>query len=117
MISSHGAAAIMFGTNAPLKRRRLENGSTHILATWGIVGFVVAACAVLIGLETSRVIDHRAEVLADSRKETANLTSSLIQHAELTFRTADAILIGVTERLGHEALDTEARRRLKAWFA
>jgi diguanylate cyclase (GGDEF)-like protein/PAS domain S-box-containing protein len=107
----------MFGPKTPAKGRRFENGSTHILATWGIVGFIAAACAVLIGLETSRIISQRSEVLADSRKDTANLTSSLIQHAELTFRTADAILIGVVERLEHETLDAEARQRLKAWFA
>ena len=85
----------MFVSKTPAKSRRLESGSTHILATWGIVGFIAAACAVLIGLETSRIISQRSEALADSRKDTANLTSSLIQQAELTFRTADAILIGV----------------------
>ena len=107
----------MFVSKTPAKGRRFESGSTHILATWGIVGFIAAACAVLIGLETSRIVSQRSEVLTDSRKETANLTSSLIQHAELTFRTADAILIGVVERLEHETLDAEVRQRLKAWFA
>ncbi len=109
----------MLGPKTPVsgRRPRLESGSTHLLATWGIVGFIAAACAVLIGLETSRIIAQRSEVLADSRKDTANLTSSLTQHAELTFRTADAILIGVVERLEHETLDADARRRLRAWFA
>jgi len=56
----------------------------------------------VVGLEVSRVVSHRSEVIADARKDTANLTSSLIQHAELTFRTADAVLIGVVERLERE---------------
>src|SRR5271167_3921668 len=100
----------MFEPKKPATGPRSESGSTHIFATWGIVGFIAAACAVLIGLETSRIISQRSEVLANSRKETANPTSSLIQHAELTFRTADAILIGVVERLEHETPGQEGRQ-------
>ena len=106
----------MVSPNIPVKNERLEHGSTHILATWGIAGFIAIACAVLIGLATSHIINQRSEILADSRKDTANLTSSLIQHAELTFRTADAILIALVERLEHEDIDSEAVERLKAWF-
>jgi diguanylate cyclase (GGDEF)-like protein/PAS domain S-box-containing protein len=80
------------------------------------VGFIAAACSVLIGLETSHIINERSAVLADSRLDTANLTGSLIQHAELTFRTADAILIAAVERAEHDTLDPASRRRLRAWF-
>jgi diguanylate cyclase (GGDEF)-like protein/PAS domain S-box-containing protein len=107
----------MVSPDIPVKNERVERGSTHILATWGIAGFIAIACTVLIGLEASHIITQRSEILADSRKDTANLTSSLIQHAELTFRTADAVLIGVVERLEHEPLDSAARQRLTAWFA
>jgi diguanylate cyclase (GGDEF)-like protein len=109
-------AAIMYGPMTPARSRRFESGSTHILATWGIAGFIALACAGLIGLETSRIITQRSEILADGQLDTTNLTSSLMQHAELTFRTADAILIGVVERLEHENSGPEARERLKAWF-
>jgi diguanylate cyclase (GGDEF)-like protein len=106
----------MFGPNSPIKSGTPAGGSTHILATWGITGFIAVACALLIGLETSYVLNQRSDILADDRKDSTNLTGSLIQHAELTFRTADAILIGVVERLEHESLDLEARQRLQAWF-
>ena len=106
----------MFAPKTPSKRVKFENSSTQFIATWGILGFVTAACAVLIGFETLRVVNQRSELLADARKDTANLTSSLIQHAELTFRTADAILIGLVERLEHEPLGPEERQRLKTWF-
>jgi diguanylate cyclase (GGDEF)-like protein len=106
----------MFGLKTPVKGGRREGGSTHILATWGIAGFICAACAVLIGMEISHILRQRSAVLAESRKETANLTSSLIQHAELTFRTADALLIGIVERVEHESLGPESRQRLRAWF-
>jgi diguanylate cyclase (GGDEF)-like protein len=106
----------MFGIKAWMKARRSGSGTAHILATRGIAWFVALACTVLVGLEISRVVTQYTAVIADARKDTANLTSSLIQHAELTFRTADAILIGAVESLEGNALDTAGRKRLKAWF-
>ena len=107
----------MFGVKAWMKAKRSGGGTAHLLATWGIAWFVALACTVLIGLEVSRVVAQRSQVIANARLQTANLTRSLTQHAELTFRTADAILIGAVERLENERLDSEARERLKAWFA
>ncbi len=106
----------MFRPNKPMNSGKVKKGSTHILATWGIVGFVAAACAILVGLETSRILSQRSEVLTDSRKDMANLTASLIQHAELTFRTADAVLIEVVESLQHQSPGPQLNERLKAWF-
>ena len=106
----------MFGMKARTKAGRLASGAAHSMATRGIAWFVALACTVLIGLEVSRVISQHSEVIADARKDTANLTSSLIQHAELTYHAADAVLIGVVERLEREKLDTATRERLKAWF-
>jgi diguanylate cyclase (GGDEF)-like protein/PAS domain S-box-containing protein len=91
--------------------------ANHRRATWGIAGFVALACAAVIGLESSRIVTQRADVIADARLDTANLTSSLIQHAELTFQTADAILISIVERLEHETPNAAERPRLKALFA
>ena len=107
----------MFGVKAWMNARRSGGGTAHLLATWGIAWFVALACTVLIGLEVSRVVAQRSAVMANARLQTANLTRSLLQHAELTFRTADAILIGAVERLEKETLDNNARERLKAWFA
>jgi diguanylate cyclase (GGDEF)-like protein/PAS domain S-box-containing protein len=106
----------MFGVKAWMKARLSGSRATHTLATRGIAWFVALACTVLVGLEVSHVVAQHAEVIADARKDTANLTGSLIQHAELTFRTADAILVGVVERLEHEPLDAVTRDRLKDWF-
>ena len=106
----------MASRSIPGERAATEHGSTRILATWGIAGFIAAACAVLIGLETSHILNQRSDILADSRKDQTNLTGSLIQHAELTFRTADAILIAAVERLEHEPPGPEARARLRAWL-
>ncbi|MGA2994525.1 bifunctional diguanylate cyclase/phosphodiesterase [Bradyrhizobium sp.] len=96
--------------------RRSGNGTAQRLAT-RVAWFVALACTVLIGLEVSRIVTQRSTVIANARLQTANLTKSLLQHAELTFRTADAILIGVVERLEHESLDAVTHERLRAWFA
>lgn len=66
-------------------QQRSENGPTRISASWAIALLISAACAALIATETSRVVSQRQEILAEAQKETANLASSLIQHAELTF--------------------------------
>src|SRR5580692_4928142 len=107
----------MFGVKAWMKARRSGIGTAHILATRGIAWFVALACTLLVGLEITRVVTQHSEIIANARKDTANLTGSLIQHAELTFRTADAVLIGAVERLEHEPLDSKARERMTAWFA
>jgi diguanylate cyclase (GGDEF)-like protein len=106
----------MSGVNNLLTARRAANGTTHRLATWGIAGFVALACTALIGLETSRIIAQRDDLLAGSRKDTANLTSSLIQHAELIFRSADAVLTAMVERLEHDDLNAGMRDRIRSWF-
>jgi diguanylate cyclase (GGDEF)-like protein len=106
----------MFGVKAWMKAKRSGIGTAHLLATRGIAWFVALACTVLVGLEVSRGVTQHSQVIADARKDTANLTGSLIQHAELTFRTADAILLGIVERLEGDALDTADRNRLRASF-
>jgi PAS domain S-box-containing protein len=106
----------MFGVKAWMKAKRSGNGTAQRLAT-RVAWFVALACTVLIGLEVSRILTQRSMVIVNARLQTANLTRSLTQHAELTFRTADAILIGAVERLENEKLDSDARQRLKAWFA
>ena len=105
----------MFGVKAWMERKH-KDGASHLLATRGIAGFVALACTALIGLEAARVMELRSEILANGRQNTTNLTSSLIQHAELTFRTADALLIGAVERLEHDTMNAEGRARLKARF-
>jgi diguanylate cyclase (GGDEF)-like protein/PAS domain S-box-containing protein len=106
----------MFGVKAWMQARRSGVGTAHILATRGIAWFVALACTALIGLEAFRVIELRSDVMAKGRQDTTNLASSLIQHAELTFRTADALLIGIVERLEHDNMNYEGRERLKARF-
>jgi diguanylate cyclase (GGDEF)-like protein len=82
-----------------------------------IAGFVALVCVALLVLETSHVVGQRDEVMTRARMDTANLAASLAQHADLTFRTADALLIGTVERLENETeFDQRAQQRLRNWF-
>ena len=98
------------------KRPQSEDGPGRISASWATAALIAVACAALIGLEASHIIQQRGDVLADGRKDTTNLAGSLIRHAELTFRVADTLLSGAVERLEHDGLDPQGRERLKSWF-
>jgi signal transduction histidine kinase len=85
-------------------------------AKW-VVTLIVLACAVFVGVDAFRIINKRAEVLADADRESSNLASSLILQAELIFRTADALLVAAVFSLEHGGFQPENRSSLKAWFA
>ena len=97
--------------------QRGVRNSGFLSATRLIAGFVALVCVALLALETSHVMSQRTEIMARARSDTANLASSLAQHAELTFRTADALLIATVERVEHEPnFDPQAQQRLRNWF-
>jgi diguanylate cyclase (GGDEF)-like protein len=81
------------------------------------VVFVLAVCGAIVSLQVAHILDGRAKVLADGKRDTANLVKSLIQHADLTFRSADTLLLGVVERAEHGGTETSAAREtLTSWF-
>jgi diguanylate cyclase (GGDEF)-like protein len=81
------------------------------------LGFVLAVCGAIVSLEVSHVLRDRAKALEDGERDTANLVTSLMQQADLTFRSADTILMGVVERAEHGGLEgSAARERLTSWF-
>jgi len=86
-------------------------------ASMGTAALIVLACVAFAGIETSRIMQQRAQVYADGERDTTNLTSSLLQHAELTFRTADAILIAAVHDIEGGALENARQAGLKAMLA
>jgi diguanylate cyclase (GGDEF)-like protein len=81
------------------------------------LGFVLIVCAVIVGMEASRILEQRAAELADGTRDNENLLKSLMQHTELTFRTADTLLTSVVERLEHGDLKPAGgRERIAIWF-
>jgi diguanylate cyclase (GGDEF)-like protein len=81
------------------------------------LAFILIVCVVILGLETSRILEQRTEALARGQRDTANLVKSLMQQAELTFRSADTVVTGLVERLESGDLDQSGgRERLASWF-
>ena len=69
-----------------------------------MAGFVFLICIALIGIEAVKLFNERGKVLADARKDTANLASSLAQHADLTFKSADTLLVSIVQRLDRDGV-------------
>lgn len=90
---------------------------SETLATKWIAALIAIACLAFVGFQTSRILDHRAELWHDEQIDTANLTNSLIKHAELTVRTADALLIATVFGLEHGLFKEDNLHVLQTWFA
>ena len=99
----------MFFSSNLLQRRAVSGARSNIASsTWALLGFIAFTSIALLGLTASNIIDQRAAIMAEGRKETTNLARTLIQHAEFTFRSADNILIGIVERLEHDSFGPTA---------
>jgi PAS domain S-box-containing protein len=83
---------------------------------WQIVALIAVACITFLGIETAQILQYRSEVRTTGESNTANLARSLSSHAELTFRTADALLIAAVERLQNTTMDPQQQQQLRAWF-
>ena len=95
---------------------RRADGRWFSAISW-TTGLIVLTCATFIGVETFHIVQHRSFVLADGEKDNANLANSLMQQAELTFRTADALLLATVFRLENRPFPTEERALASALFA
>jgi signal transduction histidine kinase/ActR/RegA family two-component response regulator len=84
--------------------------------SWTTV-LIVLTCATFIGVEAFHIVKHRSFVLADGEKDNFNLADSLMQQAELTFRTADALLLATVFRLEKTPFSTEEQELSSALFS
>ncbi|MBR0993102.1 response regulator [Bradyrhizobium japonicum] len=92
-------------------------GKTWFSATRRTTALIVVACLAFLAVEAVHVVQQRAFVLDNGKKENANLANSLLQQAELTFRTADALLLATVFRLEHSPFTSDERALVKAMFA
>lgn len=99
------------------------NPRIQVLRNWwrtsaatAIVLFIIAICSTLFVLELSRIWSQRLDAIEGAKRDTKNLARSLAQHAEDTFRTADALLISAVERAEAEVLDGPSVDRLRRVF-
>ncbi len=89
-------------------RRERKRPSLHAR----VVTSVLAFCLLLVGLDGWRTWQLREITIGADRTETTNLARSLAQHAHDTVQTADAILVGVRERVESEGLAPDKVARL-----
>lgn len=82
-----------------MRPKPVSSNARRFSVTVATTAFVIAACVALVVLQFFNIAHSREETLATARKETANLTISLVQHAELSFRTADASLAAITSQI------------------
>jgi diguanylate cyclase (GGDEF)-like protein/PAS domain S-box-containing protein len=105
-----------FNQETSPKRSVFGAASHKLLATWGLLGFILLGAVAVLGLSAVNIVSQRAAILADGQRDTTNLARSLKQHAELSFGKADVLLTAIVERLENDKLDQKALERLKAWF-
>lgn len=82
-------------------------------AAWTTILTIVVAAS-FIAVEALHMVQQRASAFAAGTKENANLAASLLQNAELTFRTADTLLLSSVFRLEHSAFGAEEQDITKA---
>jgi diguanylate cyclase (GGDEF)-like protein len=63
------------------------------------VAFVVLVCISLLAVVGWSRWNARAIQLSEKRTATSNMTRALAQHAEMTVKAADTVLVGVVERM------------------
>lgn len=78
--------------------------------------FVVLVCIAILALSGWREWMSRVTELKNSETDMSNLARSLTQHADDTFELADAVLIGMVDRLETDGTDPVAIARLQAFL-
>ena len=82
-----------------------------------ILLFVLVVCGLISGLEATRIWTQRSEALEDGKTDLANLTMSLTQHADQTFRGVDAVLAGLVAQMETtDRQDSDGVKRMTRWF-
>lgn len=90
-------------------RQRLPRGAT--------IAFISILVVVVVGYDLYQTWEGRSREIEDSRREVANLGWSAAQHAEIAFRSADASLIALVERVEVDGTAPEELERLRRLMA
>ncbi|MCJ2084803.1 PAS domain S-box protein [Methylobacterium sp. E-005] len=74
-------------------------------------------CSMLVGLEVWHEWDQRAADIQQTEKSALNVARAVAREADATFRLADTVLFGITERLQNSGRSPEALDRLSRSMA
>ncbi len=96
---------------------RIHNDANGLprLPFWA-AAFVTLACVALLALSGWREWQARSADLKSAEVDMTNLARSLTQHAEDTVEVADAILLGLANRLETSGTDSAAISRIQAFL-
>lgn len=81
------------------------------------ISFIVLVFLSAASITVWRTATSYQYQLQEARTDTSDLASSLAQHAEDTFKTADIVLLDLVERVQHGGQGPAALQRLHALFA
>jgi PAS domain S-box-containing protein len=76
------------------------------------IGFIAVACLIPIAIYALDTWTSWTRAMAEARETTANLSRSIGQHAEDSFRAVDATMASLVDRIEAEGLDGETIGRL-----
>ncbi|MFJ3056383.1 sensor domain-containing diguanylate cyclase [Herbaspirillum sp. NPDC087042] len=77
-----------------------------------IAYFVGAICAALLGIEIWNAWKAREIQLQETHAAVSNVSFALAQHANETFKEADIVLAGMTERISHDGTGPASLARI-----
>src|SRR5262245_35563813 len=100
----------MMGALEVLLGRR--GGPARLSPHAAALGFVLATCLAVLGLDGWRIWASREARLVDARVETINLAQSLAAHAERSIEIVDEILGGIVERLEYDGTGQQHAERM-----
>lgn len=79
--------------------------------------FVASVCVLFAVFMLWNTWRARQEQLQEANSTTENISRALVQHADDTIKEADAVLIGIAERLQYDGKSPAALARLKRFLA
>lgn len=92
------------------KRIFLDFAKSKVAA--GAALFVVLTCLLLVAITAMNAWSARKVQLQELRTATDNVSRSLAQHADDTFKAADTSLVGLSERIAYDGTSPQALERL-----
>ena len=97
--------------------RSRDGASPLVWPRGATIALILTLFIGLAGLELHQTWDGRSRDIEESRRDVVNLAWSAARHAEIAFRLADTILIGIAEQVENDGDGPVQRERLRGLTA
>ena len=95
-----------------MRAKRIFSDFAKSKVAAGAALFVVLTCLLLVASTAVNAWNARKVQLQELRTATENISRSLAQHADDTFKAADTALLGLAERIANDGTSPKALERL-----